>query len=135
MTKQQRQTIEREFFACSSEPSRRKNVIAEAAYAHFGTDYSEPRVKSSPAGNSAENRLVRLLDEEERATRWCTVFQKTMERFRWTQKDELMRRRYLGREPYLVTCDAMCLSPSTYYSWTEDILLVAFRWAQELKIM
>lgn len=132
MTRQQRKTIEREFFAYPANLEKAANAAADCAYANFGTDFSEPRVKSSPAGNVAENRLIKLIGEEDLAWRWCVVYQKTFERFRWTQKDELMRRRYIERESEIKSCMEIGIARSTYYLWVEEILLAANMWAKDL---
>lgn len=133
MTRQQRKQIEREFYNYKANRDKAANHVASHAYDGFGMDYSEPRVQSSP-GNSVEDSLIRAISQEERAWKWCIVFQKTMERFLMEQKDELMRRRYILREHYLTTCTALCMAPSTYFYWVEDILNVAYKWAVELKI-
>lgn len=135
MTRQQRKAIEREFFRYKENRAKAATAASEAAYAEFRRGLAETRVKSSPVGNTTENRIIKLLGEEDLAWRWCVVFEKTAEHFLAEQKDELMRRRYLGREHYLITCNALCLSVSTYFYWVEQIIQVAFRWAQELKIM
>ena len=133
MTKQQRKTIEREFFNYKRNRDKAAGYVASHAYDIFSVDYSEPRVSSS-AGNVAEDRVVRLISEEDRAYQWCVVYQKTMERFYWSMKDVLMRRRYEKREHYLTTCNELHISDRTYYLWREDILNAAFLWAQKLKI-
>lgn len=135
MTRQQRKIIEREFYRYKENMKKAATAAADCAYRNFSVDYTSPRVKSSPIGNTAENKIVKLIEEEDHAWRWCVVFQKTMEHFLSEQKDELMRRRYIEREHFLKTCNELCLSSSTYFYWVEDVLQIAFRWAKELKII
>lgn len=132
MTRQQRKIIEREFYNYKDNMNKAATAAADCAYRNFSVDYISPRVKSSPIGNVAENKIVKLIGEEDRAWRWCVVFQKTMDRFRWTQKDELMRRRYIERESEVATCMAICIDRSTYYHWLNEILEIAFMWEKEI---
>ena len=134
MTRQQRKQIEREFYNYKANRDKAANYVASHAYDGFGIDYTEQHVKSS-IFNNPERKLIQALGEEERAWKWCVVFQKTMERFRWTQKDELMRRRYIEREHEVKTCMGLCIARSTYFAWTEEVLLVAFMWAKEFNIL
>ena len=135
MTRLQRKAIEREFYNYPMNQEKIANAAEDCAYKYMSIDYASPRVKSSPAGNSTENRIVKLIGDEDRAWRWCEVFEKTMEHFYFSQKDELIRRRYLAREHYLVTCNALCLSISTYFYWLDNILQVAYQWAKKLDII
>lgn len=134
MTKQQRKQIEREFYNYKLNRDKAANYVASHALDGLTIDYSEPRVKSSP-GNTMENKLIKAIDEEDLAWRWYLVYEKTMERFYWTQKDELMRRRYEKKEHETATCMALCIARSTYFAWTEEIMLVAFMWAKELSLL
>ena len=134
MTRQQRKTIEQEFYGYSENMKKAAAHISERVFEGFETDFSEPRVKSSPKGNAMEARTVGIISESERTWKWCKVFEKTLERFKWTQKDELMRRRYIKRETDTTTCMAIGISRSTYYLWVEEIIIAAFAWALELRI-
>lgn len=106
----------------------------EHAFDVFGKDYSEPRVKSTPRGNPQEEAVIENISEGEYSWKWCRVFERTAERFKWTQKDEVMRRRYIAKESDIATCTALYISRSTYYLWLEEILLAAFAWALEFQI-
>ncbi len=133
MTRKQRNTIEHEFFNYRKNRDKAASYVSSHAFDVFSVDYAEPRVNVS-AGNIAEERIVRMITEEDRAYRWCIVYQKTLERFYWSHKDALMRRRYEQGEHCLATCDALHISERTYYFWLEEILTVASLWAQTLKI-
>ena len=133
MTKQQRKQIEREFYNYKLNRDKAASYVASHAYDGFGVDYSALRVKSSH-GNVPERTLINALGEEERAWKWCVVFQKTMDRFRWTQKDELMRRRYIEKESEVKTCMAVGIERRTYFYWLNELLDVAFLWALEMSL-
>ena len=133
MTRAQRKQIEREFYNYKANRDKAASYVASHAYDNFGMDYSEPRVKSS-SGNGVERNVIRMISEEERAWKWCIVFQKTMERFRWTQKDELMRRRYISNEREVKTCMAVGIERRTYFYWLNELLDVAFLWALDLNL-
>ena len=135
MTRQQRKTIEREFYRYIENREKAAAHISERALDGFGTDFSEPRVKSSPKGNAMEARIIGIISESERTWAWCKVFEKTIERFRWTQKDELMRRRYIEGETDTETCMRICIERRTYYYWLNEILDIAFMWAREYGIL
>ena len=134
MTRAQRKQIEREFYNYKLNRDKAANYVASHAFDGFSVDWSEPRVKLS-SGNTPERKLIDALSEEERAWKWCVVFQKTMERFRWTQKDELMRRRYEKRESEVETCMAIGIERRTYFYWLNEILEIAFMWGLTMHIL
>lgn len=133
MTKQQRKRIEREFFGYMHNRQKAAEYVSSHAYDHFGVDYSSERVKSS-RGNSAESGVIRMIDEADEAWRWCLVFEKTLERFRWEKKDELMRKKYIERKNPYTICAEIGIGRSTYFYWKEEILQIAFMWATDLKL-
>ena len=133
MTKQQRKRIEREFFGYTRNRQKAAEYVSSHAYDHFGVDYSSERVKSS-RGNSAESGVIRMIDEADEAWRWCLVFEKTLERFRWEKKDELMRKKYIERKNPYTICAEIGIGRSTYFYWKEEILQIAFMWATDLKL-
>ena len=59
-----------------------------------------------------------------------------MERFYWTQKDELMQRRFEKRESEIKICmHLLGIERRTYFYWLREILEVAFMWANNLKLL
>lgn len=134
MTKAERRTIEKEFFRYTENSRKAASYIEMHAADGIAIDQTSPRVIATPR-NGVERAVICLVNEEERARRWSFIFDKTLERFRWTMKDELMRRRYIRQEHYLLTCAALHLSPKAYYHWRREVLEVAFLWAKELKIL
>lgn len=133
MTKQQKKTIEREFYNYTKNRQQAAEYVASQALAHFGVDYSSERVKSS-SGNYAESKVIRAIDEADRMWRWCLVFEKTIERFRWEQKDRVMRMKYIERKNPLEIYTTIGIERRTYFYWLEEIHTIAFKWALDLKL-
>lgn len=133
MTKQQRKTIEREFFNYTKNRQQSAEYVASHAFDHFGVDYMSERVKCS-SGNSAEQKVIRAIDEADRMWRWCLVFEKTLERFRWEQKDKVMRMKYIERKKPLEIYTTIGIERRTYFYWLEEIRTIAFMWALDLKL-
>ena len=63
------------------------------------------------------------------------MFEKTLERFKWTLKDDMMRMRYVDGNHEVCICDVIGISRANYYYWVEDVLQVAFMWAQEYNLI
>lgn len=134
MTKQQRKTIEREFYNYEKNRNEAADYISSRALARIGVDYSRERVKSSN-GNSVEESVIKTVDEYERMYKWCLVYEKTLDRFRWTLKDKLMQMRYIDRNHEVCICDVIGISDRTVRYWVDEILNVAFMWAQEFNLI
>lgn len=133
MTKQQRKTIEREFYNYVKNRQQAAEYVSSHAFDHFGVDYSSERVRSS-AGNYAESKVIRAIDDSDRMWRWCLVFEKTLERFRWEQKDKVMRMKYIERKKPLEIYTTIGIERRTYFYWLEEIRTIAFMWALDLKL-
>lgn len=134
MNKQQRRMIEREFYNYEQNRNACAEYIAERAVSGLGVDYSRERVKTSPH-NRVEENVVKTVDEYEKIYKWCLVYEKTLDRFRWTLKDKLMQMRYIDRNHECCILDQIGISRATYFYWVEDILQVAYLWAQEYDLM
>ncbi|MDE6442333.1 MAG: DUF1492 domain-containing protein [Clostridia bacterium] len=132
MTKQQRKTIEREFY--KYEWNRREatnHTVTAVAYNSSAPDGE--RVKTS-SGNKNEQLMIRAIYETEQMLGWVKVFEKTLDKFKWEHKDKLMRKRYIERKSIWRTCEEIGISRATYFYWLEDIMQTAFMWALELKL-
>ena len=133
MTKQQRKEIEKQFYRYKWNKQQSDNyMITAVAYDSKAPDGE--RVKTS-GGNTQEQLVIRAIYETERLHGWCTVFEKTLEKFKWEQKDKLMQKRFLDRKSVWRTCEEIGISRATYFYWLEDILQSAFLWAKELRLM
>lgn len=133
MTKQQRKKIEREFYGYTRNRQKAADYVSSHAYDHFGVDYSSERVNSS-RGNGTESSVIRMIDEEDEAWRWCLVFEKTLERFRWEKKDELMRKKYIERKNPYTICVEIGIERRTYFYWLDEIRRIAFQWALDFRL-
>ncbi len=134
MTKQQRKMIEREFYNYEKNRNEAADYISSRALARMGVDYSRERVKSSN-GNFVEESVINAVDKYERLYKWCLVYEKTFDSFRWTLKDKLMQMRYIDKNHDVCICDVIGISDRTVRYWVEEILQVAFMWAQEFNLI
>lgn len=130
MTKSTRREIEREFFNYNSNRIKAAELVASSAYNGFAIDYSHERVKASN-GNSVESSIINSISREERLYWWCMVFEKTLDKYRWEQKDRLMIMKYIDRKPRWRICNELGIQERTYHYWLNDILETAFLWANE----
>src|SRR5699024_62169 len=98
MTRQQKRTIEREFYRYKANKEAGGEFIKDYAYSRIAINYEGDRVCGSGL-NTTENGVVNAVDKDlsqsVHAYKWSIVFEKTMDRFRWTQKDKLMRLKYI----------------------------------------
>lgn len=133
MTRQERKRIEDEFFNYKSNRDKAANYVASSAFDGFAIDYSHERVKSS-GGNSVERALINAISEEERLWKWCLVFEKTLDKYRWEQKDKLIIKKYIEKKNATKICFEIGIERRTYFYWLEEILQTAFMWAQMLKL-
>ncbi len=132
MTKQQRKIIEREFYRYNFNKRTTDNYAVDTvAYSSSAPDGE--RVKTS-SGNTNEQLIIRAVCDAERMRGWCKVFEKTLDKFRWEQKDKLMQKRYIERKGIWRTCEEIGIERRTYFYWLEDILQTAFMWAEEFKL-
>ena len=134
MTKTERRQIEREFFNYKSNREQAATYVASSAFNGFAIDYSHERVHSS-AGNSVERAMINAISKEERAYKWCVVFQNTLDKYRWEQKDRLILKKYIERKPRWRICEELALAEKTYHRWLNDILETAHMWAVELGLI
>ncbi len=133
MTKQQRKMIEREFYRYKWNKQEVENyTVTAVAYDSSAPDGE--RVKTSSVNNQ-EQLVIRAIYETERLRGWCMVFEKTLEKFKWEQKDKLMQKRYIEKKSVWRTCEEIGISRATYFYWLEDILQVACLWAKELNLL
>lgn len=133
MIPEQRKIIEREFYNYRNNKKllSEKSVVAAVAYSSAALEGE--RVKTS-LGNNTEQLIIRAIYNEDRIQRWCTVFEKTLEKFKWENKDKLIQKRYIERKSVWRTCDEVGIERRTYFYWLDDILQTAAMWAYELKL-
>lgn len=134
MTRQERKKIENEFFNYKTNLDKAANYVASSAFDGFAIDYSHERVKSS-GGNSVERAIINAISEEEKAYKWCKVFEKTLDKYRWEQKDILIVKKYIDHRPRWRIMFELGLSEKTYHRCLDDILYTGFMWAQEFSLI
>lgn len=134
MNKSQRRQIEREFYNYKNNKQMAAEYVASHALDGFAVDYSRDRVQTS-YNNGTENKIIGAICKEETAYKWCVVFQKTMDKFRWEQKDILMIKKYIERKNMRQICCELSLPDSTYFYWQSEIIYTAYKWAKELGII
>lgn len=134
MTKAQRRQIERELYNYKANKQVASEYVALHALDGFAVDYSKERVQSS-SGNGVENNLISAISKEETAYKWCIVFQKTMDKYRWELKDELMRKKYIEKKGWIKICQDIGIERRTYFYWVDEVLYTAYKWAKELEII
>lgn len=133
MTKQQRKIIEREFYRYKWNKVQAENY-AVCAVAYDSKAPDGERVKTG-GGNANEQLVIRAIYDQERMRGWVTVFEKTLDNFKWEHKDKLMQKRYIERKSVWRTCEEVGISRATYFYWIKDIIQTAYLWAKELKVI
>lgn len=128
MNKSQRRQIEREFYNYKNNKQMAAEYVASHALDGFAVDYSRDRVQTS-YNNGTENKIIGAICKEETAYKWCVVFQKTMDKFRWEQKDILMRKKFIDKKSWISICSEIGIERRTYFYWLEEILFTAYLWA------
>ena len=134
MTKQQRRVIERELYSYEENRKQAAEYVASHAFDNFSCDYSAPKVRRS-VQNTPERRVIDEIGEAERAWKWCKVYEMTFNKFRWEKKDELMRKKYIEQKPPLQVSRELHIDRATYFRWLEEIRLIAYQWAVEMRLL
>lgn len=128
-----RKIIEREFRRYKWNKREAENHTVTAVVYNSSAPDGE-RVKTSN-GNKNEQLIIRAIYETERLRGWCEVFEKTLDHFKWELKDKLMEKRYIERQKPDKTCYEIGISRRAYDYWVDDIIQVAYRWAEYLKLL
>ncbi len=134
MTKEQRKRIETEFYRYEQNRNEAANFISDRALAGMGVDYSKERVKASH-GNSVEESVVKTVDDYMRMYKWCLVYEKTYDHFKWTHHENLMEMKYIDKNHKECICDVLHIAPRTHDYWVVEILERALLWAEEYKLL
>lgn len=133
MTKEQRRTIEREFYRYKWNKRECENyAVCAVAYDSKASDGE--RIKSS-SGNKNEQLVIRAIYNQEKMLGWCTVFEKTRDKFYCDLKDELMNKKYVENKSRRRICREIGISERTYDYWLSDILCIAYFRAKDLKLL
>ena len=93
------------------------------------------RVSCPTHRNGTENAVINAVSDADELARWCRVFEKTLDRFRFTPKEIFIRARYLDRKEISTVCLFVGISERTFSWWRREIIEIARKWAQELNLI
>lgn len=131
MTKQQKRTIEREFYRYKANKEAGGEFIEAYAYARLAVNYDGDRVCGSGL-NTTESGVVDAVSKDlakcSRAYKWSVIFERTMDGVRFTQKDRLMQLKYIKHLSVQAICTELHISRATYFYWKDEVLLLALQW-------
>lgn len=133
MTPEQRKTIEREFYRYNFNKRTCENY-AVCAVAYDSSAPDGERIKSS-SGNKNEQLVIRAIFDQERMRSWCTVFEKTRDKFYCDLKDQLIIKKYIQHKSRARICREIGIAERTYDYWHSEIIFIAFCRAQDLKLL
>lgn len=134
MTYQQKRKIENELRNYEKYRLIAADYISSKCLEKMGIDCSNERVKSS-SGNSVEKSVIKTIEEADILWKWCKVYENTYDCFRWTQKEKLMKMKYIDRNHRDCICGVLNISERTCDYWVTEILEKAFMWAREFKLL
>lgn len=129
-----KKTIEKVFFNYKKFLSKTVTSTVDWAESGLAIDYSKPMVKNTPTG-AKETRLCQILDDNQKALRWCYVVEKTLESFKFTDRDKLIQAYFFENRGEVCTCKRIGICRATFFNWKNEIIEKAFLWAKELKVL
>lgn len=129
-----RKKIEWAFYNYADLREKGAEYLVELAERGLTASYDAAGVHGSGADNAAETRCVKAIDAN-RAAYWCKVVEKTLEHFRDTGKDTLIRLRYFDKKGTVRVCDQLYIDRRTLFYWVDDILSYALMGALQLQII
>ncbi len=125
--------IERQLFAYRENAKKAKAMGRNKALEWLAG--GAVRIASPTNRNDMEIAVVNAVSDADEIARWCQVFEKTFERYRFTPKEPFIRARYLDRKEIPAVCLFVGISERTYSLWRREILDIARKWAQELNLI
>ena len=134
MDKYIRRTLKKAFYTYQEMSKNAVHSTVEWAESIFAVDYSKERVKSS-ASNVKEGKLCKIIDDNLTAIRWCTVVEKVLDYYKWDGREKLIRQRYFEKKSITAICLNIGICRSTFFIWSDEILLKAEQWARELRLL
>lgn len=143
MTKRQGKTVEekkveRQFYNYERNRALAAYYISDKILEEMGVDYSKDRVKTSRA-NGVEKKVIMTIDEAERLHKWCLVYEKTKEHFKFSEKEKakekLMEMRYEDRNHKVCISDVIGASERTLDYWVRSVLSVGVEYARSFDLI
>lgn len=93
------------------------------------------RIASPTNRNGMEIAVINAVSDADELARWCRVFEKTLDRFRFTPKELFIKSFYLRQKSFTDACLAAFIAESTGHYWRREIIEIARKWAQELNLI
>lgn len=134
MDKDVRKKIEYAFYNYEKLVKVSAQEVVDLAYRNISISYDKPAVQSS-GGKTMQDKICALIDKTSENYRWAMVVEKTIEHFEWDLKKNLIIYRYFKRYGRFKTMDMIGISERTYNYWNEDILTLAYRWAEKFNLL
>ena len=134
MDKKIRKKIEYAFYNYEKLVKASAQEVVDLAYKDIAVSYDKPAVQSS-SGKTMQDKICNLIDKMSESYRWAMVVEKTIEHFEWDLKKKLIIYRYFKRYGRFKTMDMIGISERTYNYWNEDILTLAYRWAEKFNLL
>lgn len=134
MEKLVRKKIEYAFYNYKKLSDMAVQSTVELAEKNMAIDYSKVVVQST-ASNQKEAKLCDAIDRSLSAYRWCIVVEKILDYFKWDSKEKLIRMKYFEKKGIQEVCFEVGISERTFKYWKEEIILRAYMWAKELKLL
>lgn len=131
---EKRKTVKKELLRY--EENRAAAIYGAAGYdlTTFNSDFS--RISPATNRNGVEDAVINAIDKTNRAVRWCKVFERTYERYRFDNvREKFIRLVFLKKLSAWRVCDQIGISRSTYFNMMRRIVEVATLWAAELHLI
>lgn len=100
----------------------------------LSVNYGGERVKTSLT-NKREDKIVNGIDKSFNSWRWCYVVEKTLDCYKFTIKDKIIRYRWFDRMSVRNVCRKCFVGEATFYRWQTEILETAEKWAAEYHLI
>lgn len=127
-----RKKLEKAFYNFELNRERANINISELAYCGLGTDYSKANVQSSKT-NTAEDKLIKAIDEKDEAYKWFKVVENTLIKYRDDYRHKLIVYLFFNKLTPNLASRRLNIDRATVFRWKNEILLTADFWAVKLK--
>jgi len=118
-----RKKVERAFYNYNALKLVHDDLLMDTASIGLTSNYDKlPGVVN--CGNSKENQFIRYLSKTE-AGKWADVVDKTLEKFKDTGKDTLIKMKYFKFDSEVKICGKLYINRYACYDWLNDIITYA----------
>jgi hypothetical protein len=121
MTEEIKRLIKKAFYNYLANKNTAAEYISDHAEDGFAIDYT--RIPVHVSGNSQENRMIKMLSEEEKKYRWCRVVEKTIDYFYMEdcRRDDFIRYRFFQYLTFQQIAQKMYIDESTAKRWINEV--------------